>query len=118
MTTARRLDLDSALRAAPERSIGLSLSDPVSARVDALVELLEQHGERTNRKELIAALILDAAPRPQRLAAAIRAYRRALVRDALLHPKQAESPVELAPRKPGPRPRGPYGRRRGARGTI
>lgn len=105
MPNRRRVDPNSPLRAAPERSIGLSLSDPISARVDALVDLIEQHGERTNRKELIAALILAAAPRPNDIGEAIRGYRRALVRDALLDPTQARSAVQLPPRRPGPRRR-------------
>lgn len=105
MTTPRRLEPDRPLRAAPEQSIGLSLSAPLSARVDEFVDLLERHGERTNRKELIAALILAARPEAEDLAAALRRYRHALVRDALLDPKQAPSAVELPAHKPGPRPR-------------
>jgi hypothetical protein len=105
MASRHSLDPDSPLRAAPERSIGLSLNDPISMRVDQLVDLIEQHGERTTRKELVAALILAAGSRPQELGDALRGYRRALVRDAFLDPALVGSAVRLPPRKPGPRPR-------------
>ena len=105
MTTPSRLEPDRPLRAAPERSVGLSLPAPISARVDALVAVIEQHGERTNRKELIAALILAAQAEADDLAAAIRRYRRALIRDALLDPESAIVALDLPPQKPGPRPR-------------
>lgn len=105
MTTPHRLDADSPLRNAPERSIGLSLFGPLSARVDALVKLVEEHGERTNRKELIAAVILAATADPEQLSAAIRNYRGASIRDTLVDADLAQSRVEMPRRKPGPRPR-------------
>jgi len=105
MTIPRPLELDRPLRTAPARSVGLSLPAPISARVDALVAVIEQHGERTNRKELIAALILAAQANADDLATAIRRYRRAQIRDALLDPEAAIGAVDLPPRKPGPRPR-------------
>lgn len=107
MTTPHRLDPDSPLRGASERSIGLSLPGPLSARVDALVKLVEDHGERTDRKELIAAMILAATEDPEDLSAAIRDYRRASIRDALLDVQRAQSAIDMPPRKPGPRPRSP-----------
>lgn len=85
--------------------MGLALSHPISDRVDALVDLIESAGERTNRKELIAALILAAPVQPDQLAAVLRGYRQALVRDALLDPRQAGATVHLKPHRPGPRRR-------------
>jgi hypothetical protein len=62
-------------------------------------------GERTTRKELIAALILAARPQTDELASALRTYRRASVGDASLETNRAADSFQLAPRKPGPRPR-------------
>lgn len=107
MTSPRRLPADSRLRDAPEGSVGLALSRPISDRVDALVDLVESAGERTNRKELIAALILAAPPGADQLAATLRGYRQALVRDALLDPQHAGATVPVEAPRPGPRRRKP-----------
>jgi hypothetical protein len=105
MTAPRRIPSDSPLRDAPEEGIGLTVPAPLSDRINALVDLLDAAGERTNRKELIAALILAAPPTGDELAGTLRVYRRASVRDALVEPDRAGETVQLAPRKPGPRPR-------------
>src|SRR5438128_7350815 len=49
------------LPSCPERSVGLSLPVPINARLDLLVRLAAQAGERTSRKELAAACILGRA---------------------------------------------------------
>jgi hypothetical protein len=105
MTALRRIPSDSPLRDAPEEGIGVTVPAPLSDRLNALVDLLDAVGERTSRKELIAALILAARPRSDELADTVRAYRRASVRDALVEPNRAGETVQLAARKPGPRPR-------------
>jgi hypothetical protein len=78
---------------------------PLSDRLNALVDLLDAAGERTSRKELIAALIFATQPLSEQLADMLRAYRHASVRDALVEPDRDAETVQLAPRKPGPRPR-------------
>jgi hypothetical protein len=105
MTPRRRIPSDSPLRDAPEEGIGVTVPAPLSDRINALVDLLDAAGERTSRKELIAALILAARPLSDELANTLRAYRRASVRDALVEPDRAGETVQLAPRRPGPRPR-------------
>jgi hypothetical protein len=105
MIASRRILSDSLLRDAPEEGIGVTVPAPLSDRINALVDLLDAAGERTSRKELIAALILAARPVSDELADAVRTYRRASVREALTEPERAGDTVQLAPRKPGPRPR-------------
>jgi hypothetical protein len=105
VTPRRRLSLDHPLRDAPERSIGLSLPLAISQRLDRLVTLVYEDGGRTSRKELVAALILATPTVPHRLSAAVRRYRRALVRDALPE-KTGGRRVEIdVSARPGPRPR-------------
>lgn len=89
------------LHSAPEQRVGLSLPLVLSERVDALVALAEASGERTSRKELIAAVLLDAPADGTSLASKLHAYRLATVEEARL--SAPTSPYGL--RKPGPRPR-------------
>jgi hypothetical protein len=105
MTAQRRVPSDSPLRDVPEEGIGVTVPAPLSDRINALIDLLDAAGERTSRKELIAALIFAAPPLTEELADTLRAYRRASVRDALVEPDRAGDTVQLSPRRPGPRPR-------------
>ncbi len=101
----RRIPADAPLRGLPERNVGLALSDPVSARLDALVALAEGAGERTNRKELVAALIVGADPESGQLVALVRRYRMAVARDTLVTPDDAGSVLVFPTLSPGPRRR-------------
>src|SRR5216683_1327117 len=113
MTARRRIRSDLPLRDAPEEGIGLTIPAPLSDRINALVDLVDAAGERTSRRELMAALILAARPLTDELTSALRTYRRASVGDASLETNRAAGSFELARRKPGPRPR-----RRRALGTA
>jgi hypothetical protein len=104
MTAQRRISADTALRDCPEGNVGLAFPLPISDRLDALVALAEAAGDRTNRKELLASLILATSPIGQELAAALRNYRRATARDARIDGKSS-STILLPSRRPGPRPR-------------
>lgn len=99
---------DALLADLDERSVGLALAAPLSERLDALVRLVEASGDRTSRKELVAALILAAPPDGEELAKRVRAYRMALARDTLLDPDDAPDHLALEIRKPGPRRRKPH----------
>ena len=101
----RRTPADAPLSGLAEHNIGLALSDPLSARLDALVDLVDATGERTNRKELVAALILGTAPESSALAALVRSYRTAEARDTLIDADPSVSMLVFAPRRPGPRKR-------------
>lgn len=93
------------LRDCPERSVGLAFVPPISDRVDSLVALAEASGERTNRKELLASLILAAVPDGKQLGEAIRRYRQSSAGQTRLDTGDSDS-LALQPRRPGPRPRG------------
>src|SRR5438067_13805257 len=104
MAVRTRISADTRLNDCPERSIGISLPVPLSDRVDGLVAIVTEAGDRTTRKELLGAILLATEPEAEGLATALRAYRRATVRDAVLDP-QTGGQVLLRPSKPGPRPR-------------
>jgi hypothetical protein len=60
---------------APATRVGLGLPKPLDQRLDALVRLADDAGERTTRKELIAALVFGAPDSPQGVTERLRAYR-------------------------------------------
>jgi hypothetical protein len=101
----RRTPASAPLRGLEEHNIGIALSDPLSARLDALVSLVEGSGERTNRKELVAGLILGAPPDGRALAVLVRRYRTAAARDTLIEPDPSVAVLVFPPRSPGPRKR-------------
>ncbi len=105
MSTRRRLSAATPLRDCPEGSVGLSFPLPISDRLDALVSLAEASGERTNRKELVAALILSAPSEGPELAQRLRSYRQASAGDAVLDGQETSAVLTIARRRPGPRPR-------------
>jgi hypothetical protein len=93
------------LPSCPERSVGLSLPVPITARIDLLVQLAEQAGERTSRKEIVAACILGAPDGAEELVRWLRIYRRSPADSVYpAGPKLADA-LELRPAQPGPRPR-------------
>jgi hypothetical protein len=101
----RRTPADAPLRGLPERNVGIALTDPVSARLDALVALVEAAGDRTNRKELVAALIASAEPDGGHLAALVRRYRTALAGEIVLSSGDVPSTLVFPTPRPGPRRR-------------
>src|SRR5690348_6147009 len=105
MTTRRRIDADTPLPECPEKRVGLSLPAPVSDRLDDLVTLAEATGERTNRKELVASLILAAPSAGEEVAVLLHNYRHAKARTARLSGSSNESTVPIRSHPPGPRPR-------------
>jgi hypothetical protein len=104
MAGRTRISADTRLTDCPERSIGISLPMPLSDRVDSLVAIVTDAGDRTSRKELLGAILLATRPDANGLATALRTYRRATARDAVLDAENGEQ-VVLRPSKPGPRPR-------------
>jgi hypothetical protein len=77
MSRAERSDPpETPLPSCPERSVGLGLPVPINARLDLLVELAEQAGERTSRKEIVATCILAAPDGADELVRWLRIYRR------------------------------------------
>ena len=105
MTTRRRISADTLLRDCPEQRVGLDLPAPLSERLDDLVQLVEAAGDRTNRKELIASLILAAPEAGEKLSTLLRAYRQASARAARLDGSTDEPTIGIRSYRPGPRPR-------------
>ena len=100
-----RIPPETPLPACPERPIGLSLPHPISVRLDLLLELVEQAGERTSRKELIASLIYAAADDAEELIRWLHLYRTGRA-DSVYPSSNAPAQVlEPQPGRPGPRPR-------------
>lgn len=100
-----RLDLDGRLVEGEETGAAIDWPVALHHRVDQLVEEAQSIGERTSRKEIVAALVLAAPTDGNDLSELLRSYRTALTRDALLNAPSGENVVELRRRGPGPRSR-------------
>lgn len=95
---------ESRLAACQQRQITLGLPAPLNERLDRLVELADDEGARTNRKELVSALLLAATENGSELAETVRRFRRARAQDAAVSGDLA-SVLEFREHRPGPRPR-------------
>ena len=102
---SRRIPAETPLPSCPERAVGLSLPVPISARIDLLVELAEQAGERTSRKEIVATCILGAPDDPAELVRWLRIYRRSPADSPATSNANLNELLELRPLRPGRRPR-------------
>jgi len=105
MTGRRRISATTPLRDCPESSVGLAFSAPISDRLDALVSLAEANGDRTNRKELLASLILAAPSATHALVDTLGKYRQTSAGEARLDGQNTDTALTVSPRRPGPRPR-------------
>lgn len=74
-------------------------------RLDELVSLATQAGERTNRAELAAAIVCSASTNPARLGEALRNYRTAQAKDVVVKVRKSDKSVGLRVHRPGPRKR-------------
>lgn len=99
-----QIEPETLLRECSQDSVGLALVPPISDRLDNLVMLAEAAGDRTNRKEFVAALILGASADGSMLMEMIRRYRVATAADTYLEGSAENTPV-ASPKRPGPRPR-------------
>jgi hypothetical protein len=100
---AQPLDADDALGRVPLRRIGIELPEPLSARLDDLVEEAENAREVTSRQELIAALILTAPTAPNDLGRILREYRTAMIGDTVVPQHDLAPYLEMAtPRRGRP----------------
>src|SRR5713226_9322483 len=93
------------LPSCPERSVGLSLPAPINVRIDLLVQLAEQAGERTSRKEIVAACILGSPDGAEELVRWLRIYRSSPAESVYTSGSDLVDMLELPPVRPGPRPR-------------
>ena len=86
-----------------DRQVGLRLPLAVDQRIDALIRRATDAGERTNRRELIAAILADSDLTGEQLGTLLRSFRTAKVRDVLLDVDAASDVLHLVSHKPGPR---------------
>lgn len=107
---------EDSLAAAAAFQIGVAIVGPLSARLDLLVQRAHDSGERTSRKELLAALILAAPENDEAISRLVRRYRRATIQDAFI---TGEDPAEIldpvrprGPRRTPPTRRAPLPRHR------
>ena len=93
------------LPSCPERSVRLSLPVPINARLDQLVRLAEQAGERTSRKEIVAVCILGAPDGADEMVRWLRICRKSTADSTATSGANLNDLLELRPTPPGPRPR-------------
>jgi hypothetical protein len=74
-------ELNEPLSTAPAYRVGIAVPGPLETRVDQLVEAAHAGGIETNRREVIASLVLRASDEPEELVRTVRAYRRATTED-------------------------------------
>jgi hypothetical protein len=96
---------EASLAGCAEFRIGVGVPGPLSARLDALVELANGAGANTSRKEVLAAVLLAASAEAQVLAELVRTYRTAHVADAIVEDVDRERFLQPEPAPTGPRPR-------------
>jgi hypothetical protein len=84
-----------------DKQVGLRLPLAIDQRLDALMGRAIDAGERTTRRELVAAIILAAEPNGDEVGRLLKNYRRATVGDALLDVEPTN--VAYISHKPGPR---------------
>jgi hypothetical protein len=99
------IEPDTRLRDCPEDQVALWIPRPLNARLDALVRLAIDGGENTNRKEVLAALLLDAPSSVAELNRVLLRLRTASARDAVVPGESEEAFLAERERRPGPRPR-------------
>jgi hypothetical protein len=72
--------------------IGMLVASPLSGRLSLLVTVARDSGIRTNRKDVLAALVLASPTEGRKLAVALERYWHGTVSDALI-PGLSEDPV-------------------------
>jgi hypothetical protein len=96
---------DDRLRDSHEDQIGVSIPRSLNARLDALVDVANEAGENTSRKEIVAVLILGAPTTGDALLREIKRYRTAAVADAIVEGRDERLFLDPTPPRPGPRTR-------------
>ena len=94
---------DDLLRDCPDDKVGTYLPFPLNQRLDALLGRLEPVGTIASRKELLAALILEAPDQIEALEELIHRYRSATVKDAVPNGLDASHFLKRHQRKRGRR---------------
>lgn len=94
------------LRTSRDRQVSLRLPLALDQRLDALAERATDAGERTNRAELLQALIFDCDLSGDELGDRLRRLRTASCGDAVLDRSvPGDNVLQFSGHKPGPRTR-------------
>jgi hypothetical protein len=86
-----------------DKQFGMRWPIAVDEHLDKLVNLINTGTDRTNRKELVAALIAATSPSADQLVGALRRYRSMQVSDLLADSAADSDVIYIAGRRPGPR---------------
>jgi hypothetical protein len=89
----------------PDRQAGISWPLPVDAKLEDLLKAARDVGERTSRREIVAAMIAMAQLSGEQLSDLLRRYRLSRVGD-VLQPSDTSNVVKFTQYGPGPRRRG------------
>jgi hypothetical protein len=92
-------------RAAPSARSGSACPSRLTPALDQLVELAEQAGERTSRKEIVGVCIMGSPSNADELIRRIRLYRRTAANGVYTSGPILVDALELQPARPGPRRR-------------
>jgi hypothetical protein len=96
------LDADSFVIDAPQKPASINWPIPVEVRLEQLLDQAKEAGERTNRKELVAALVATSKLSNTQLERMLKRYRKAKVREIVSVPA-GENVVPFSKQPPGPR---------------
>lgn len=96
---------DSRVITSPEKQGAVSWPLPIEAKLESLLRRSEAVGERTTRKEIVAALIAAADDDGEIMSMLLRSYRTITVRELLSVPESKNVIPITERRRPGPRPR-------------
>jgi hypothetical protein len=103
-TDRHTVDAGDTLYSSRDRQVSFRWPLAIDQRLDALVQRATTAGERTNRRELLAALILTCNLSGDELGSMLRKYRTADVSAAVLDLTiTADNVVSFAQHRPGPR---------------
>lgn len=99
------LDVRDAVSSYKDRQAGISWPLPVDAKLEQLLDTARAVGERTSRREIVAAIIAMTKLTGDELSALLRSYRLARVGDILLQSSDTSNVVKFTKHGPGPRRR-------------
>ena len=87
----------------PRTPVGAEWPLPVNQRLEELVGRARQLGERTSRRELLAAIVTAFDVDDDEFTRILRTYRTARVRDVALRPVEAGNLIAIERFRPGRR---------------
>lgn len=106
MADEHAFELGELVRSTKDKQIGIRWPIPVDARLDALMDRATDAGERTHRRELLAALVATTDLDGEALGELLRRYRTMRVREVLLDAPANANVVHITGHRPGPRSAG------------